>query len=33
MSKNVLIVESPAKVATISKVLGKDYTVLATYGH
>ncbi len=33
MSKNVLIVESPAKVATISKVLGKDFTVLATYGH
>jgi DNA topoisomerase-1 len=33
MTKNVLIVESPAKVATISKVLGKDFTVLATYGH
>ncbi len=33
MSKNVLIVESPAKVATIHKVLGKDYTVLASYGH
>ena len=33
MSKNVLIVESPAKVATIHKVLGKDFTVLASYGH
>ncbi len=33
MSKNVLIVESPAKVATIHKILGKDFTVLASYGH
>lgn len=33
MSKNLLIVESPAKVKTISKFLGKDFDVLATYGH
>ena len=33
MSKNVLIVESPAKVKTIGKVLGKDFAVMASYGH
>jgi DNA topoisomerase I len=33
MSKKLLIVESPAKVKTIGKVLGRDYTVLASYGH
>ncbi len=33
MSKNLLIVESPAKVKTINKVLGKDFTVMASYGH
>jgi DNA topoisomerase I len=33
MSKRLLIVESPAKVKTIGKVLGKDYTVLASFGH
>ncbi len=33
MSKKLLIVESPAKVKTIGKVLGKDYTVMASYGH
>lgn len=33
MAKNVLIVESPAKVKTIGKVLGKDFQVLASYGH
>ncbi|MFN3230357.1 MAG: type I DNA topoisomerase, partial [Asticcacaulis sp.] len=30
---NVLIVESPAKAKTINKYLGKDFTVLASYGH
>jgi len=33
MSKNLVIVESPAKGKTIEKYLGKDYTVLASYGH
>ncbi len=33
MSKNLVIVESPAKVKTISKFLGKDYTVEASMGH
>jgi DNA topoisomerase I len=33
MSKKLLIVESPAKVKTIGKVLGRDYTVMASYGH
>ncbi len=31
--KNVVIVESPAKCKTINKYLGKDYTVLASFGH
>ncbi|MDO5609762.1 MAG: DNA topoisomerase I [Pseudomonadota bacterium] len=33
MSKHLLIVESPAKAKTINKYLGKDYHVLASYGH
>jgi len=33
MSKNLVIVESPAKATTISKYLGKDFHVLASYGH
>ena len=33
MSKNLVIVESPAKANTISKYLGKDFDVLASYGH
>jgi DNA topoisomerase-1 len=33
MSKNLVIVESPAKGKTIEKYLGKDYQVLASYGH
>lgn len=33
MAKNLLIVESPAKAKTIEKYLGKDYKVLASYGH
>ncbi len=31
--KNILIVESPAKIKTISKILGKDYKILSTVGH
>ncbi|MCW8853609.1 MAG: DNA topoisomerase I [Gammaproteobacteria bacterium] len=33
MSKNLVIVESPAKSKTIKKYLGKDFQVLASYGH
>ena len=33
MSKNLVIVESPAKANTISKYLGKDFDVMASYGH
>ncbi len=33
MSKNLVVVESPAKASTISKYLGKDFDVLASYGH
>lgn len=33
MSKNLVIVESPAKAKTIKKYLGKGYEVLASYGH
>jgi len=33
MSKNLVIVESPAKAKTIEKYLGKDFEVLASYGH
>jgi len=33
MSTNLVIVESPAKSKTIEKYLGKDYKVLASYGH
>ncbi|HLD76550.1 MAG TPA: DNA topoisomerase, partial [Rickettsiales bacterium] len=31
--KNLLIVESPAKAKTISKYLGHDYKVQASFGH
>lgn len=31
--KNLLIVESPAKIKTISKLLGKDFKILSTVGH
>ena len=30
---NVVVVESPAKAKTINGYLGKDYKVLASYGH
>ena len=33
MSKNLVIVESPAKARTIERYLGPDYKVLASYGH
>jgi DNA topoisomerase I len=33
MSKNLIVVESPAKAKTMSKYLGKDFTCLASYGH
>ncbi|MGR9114653.1 MAG: type I DNA topoisomerase [Gammaproteobacteria bacterium] len=33
MSNNLVIVESPAKAKTIEKYLGKDFQVLASYGH
>lgn len=33
MQKNLVIVESPAKAKTIEKFLGKDYTVMSSYGH
>ena len=31
--RNLVIVESPAKAKTIEKFLGKDYTVMSSYGH
>ena len=33
MSKNVVIVESPAKAKTIEGYLGKDYRVVSSFGH
>ena len=33
MTKNLVIVESPAKSKTIEKYLGKDYTVVSSKGH
>lgn len=33
MSKNLVIVESPAKAKTIQKYLGSDFTVLSSIGH
>lgn len=33
MGKSLLIVESPTKMKTLSKFLGKDFIIKATYGH
>lgn len=33
MSKNLVIVESPAKAKTIQKYLGKDFVVKSSFGH
>lgn len=33
MATNLVIVESPAKAKTLKKYLGKDYDILASYGH
>lgn len=33
MSKNLVIVESPAKAKTIEKFLGKDFVVASSFGH
>lgn len=33
MTKNLVIVESPAKARTIEKFLGKDYSVKSSFGH
>jgi DNA topoisomerase-1 len=33
MSKNLVIVESPAKAKTLKKYLGQDFEVMASYGH
>ena len=33
MGGNLVIVESPAKAKTIQKYLGKDFTVMSSFGH
>ncbi len=33
MSKNLVIVESPAKAKTIGKILGRDFKVMSSVGH
>jgi DNA topoisomerase-1 len=33
MGKSLLVVESPTKMKTLSKYLGKDFLIKATYGH
>ncbi len=33
MAKPLVVVESPTKIKTLQKVLGKDYKVAATVGH
>ena len=33
MGKNLIVVESPAKIKSLKKYLGKDFLVMASYGH
>ena len=33
MKKNLVIVESPAKIKKLQSFLGSDYIVIASYGH
>jgi len=33
LSKNLVIVESPVKAKALQNFLGKDYSVVASYGH
>ena len=33
MKKNLVIVESPAKARTLSRILGSDYNLKASLGH
>jgi DNA topoisomerase-1 len=33
MAMNLVVVESPAKAKTLNKYLGKDFAILASYGH
>lgn len=33
MAKNLVVVESPAKAKTLKKYLGKDFDIVASYGH
>ncbi|MBI5198090.1 MAG: DNA topoisomerase I, partial [Nitrospirae bacterium] len=33
MAKSLIIVESPSKARTLTKYLGKDFTVKASVGH
>ena len=33
MSKNLVIVESPVKAKALQNYLGKEYSVMASYGH
>ena len=33
MTKSLVVVESPTKIKTIKKYLGKDFTIAATVGH
>ncbi len=33
MKKALVVVESPTKAKTLGRFLGKDFKILATYGH
>jgi DNA topoisomerase I (EC 5.99.1.2) len=33
MSKNLVVVESPAKAKRLEKFLGPDYQVMSSFGH